>query len=184
MIGCEKKQLLPAQASAGLSLSLVISTPTTKSPDWFAKLYLRGPQNIDLAASPSGDGGHAFAVSADATREWKAGKYWYALRATCGDDVREIERGACEILPDFAALSAGYDGRSENERALDSIKAVLAKRATQDQQRYVIDNRELWRTPIADLLKLRAHFETLVRRERRRKSGGGTFGRHIPVVFS
>lgn len=178
-----KKQLLPSQVSAGLPVTFVISTPAHPSPSWVAELFLRGPKNIDLTASPSAGSNHEFSASAEATSEWAAGKYWYALRAKNADDVREIERGELQVLPDFAALPEGYDGRSENEKGLDSIKAVLAKRATQDQQRYVIDNRELWRTPIEDLMKLRAHYENLVRRERRRKTGGSPF-RNIPVVFS
>ncbi|MGO4521125.1 hypothetical protein AB4076_10970 [Dyella sp. 2RAF44] len=179
-----QKPLFPATVSAGLKFSVVVSTPSAPSPSWVATAYLRGPASINIRAAAFGDGQHRFDATPAESSEWKAGKYWYAIRVASGDDEQEVERGEIEVLPDFASLPEGYDGRSENEKALDSIRAVLSKRATQDQQRYVIDNRELWRTPIPELLQLRAHYEALVRRERRRKNGGGAFGRNIPVVFS
>jgi hypothetical protein len=83
----------------------------------------------------------------------------------------------------MASVGAGFDPRSENERALDAINAVLTNKASQDQMRYRINNRELWRAPVTDLLKLKSLYTTLVRRERARKCGRGIFGRAIPVTF-
>jgi hypothetical protein len=82
------------------------------------------------------------------------------------------------------AISGEYDGRSDNQKALDAIEAVLARRATLDQQRYTINNRELWRTPIIELIKLRSFYAAAVAREKRKNSGNRTFGRRINVRFS
>lgn len=112
------------------------------------------------------------------------GRYWYSVRAVSATDTREICTGEIDISADFANLPAGYDGRSQNEIALAAINAVIANRATQDQQRYTIGDRELWRTPISDLLKLKASYTAKVRAERKRANGGGSFGRKIPVRFS
>lgn len=153
------------------------------APDWALKAHLRGPAQIDLNATPDGTG-HKFAADAAATASWTPGTYWFSLRAIKGGDVIEAAKGQLEVLPDLTAVAAPYDGRTQNEIALASIKAVLAKKATQDQMRYTINNRELWRTPVADLLKLHAFYVAAVRREKASKSGRTTFGRQIHVRFS
>ncbi|MDC6408575.1 hypothetical protein LOK82_08010 [Xylella fastidiosa subsp. multiplex] len=94
----------------------------------------------------------------------------------------ELKRGKLRVEPDFASLPQGYDGRSDNQRALDAINAVLQKRATQDQQRYRINNRELWRTPIAELLKLRTFYAVAVQRETPTDTPR-SWGNIVPVRF-
>lgn len=172
---------LPNQATAGLPFQAAVTLADYPAPRWSATLHLRGPKAIDLTAA--GDGAtHTFSASATTTGAWADGQYWYSLRVTDGADVREIEHGELRVLPDLVAAGDGYDGRSKWQIGLDAIDAVLEKRASQDQQRYVINNRELWRTPIADLLKLRAYYATKVRQEC--KGGRRGFGRQIPVRFS
>lgn len=168
------------QVTAGLSFRATVDSALHPAPAWTFTLHLRGPSQIDLTAAPDG----TFTAAPAATTDWEPGTYWWTIRATDGVDVVEIERGDVIVLPDLAAVTTPYDGRSENEIALEAINAVLGKRASQDQQRYVINNRELWRTPVADLLKLRAYFNTRVRRERARRAGASTMGRNIPVRFS
>jgi hypothetical protein len=84
-------------------------------------------------------------------------------------------------------LAPGADGRSFVKQALDAIEAVLAKRATKDQERYVIEvngsRRELWRTPIGDLLKLRDRYRAEYNAELRAKSGSKLFGPTVRVRF-
>ncbi|MDT9105817.1 hypothetical protein RSW49_23025, partial [Escherichia coli] len=118
------------------------------------------------------------------TAGWAPGVYWYSLRATKGGAAREVAKGQLTVLPDLANVPEGYDGRTQNQIALDAINAVIAKRATMDQQRYIIDKRELWRTPMQDLLKLRAFYAVQVRRECARANGKSGFGRAIHVRFS
>lgn len=146
-------------------------------------LHLRGPKAINLTAD--GDGSvHTFTSDSAATAEWTAGEYWYTLRATDGSDMVELETGNVRVLPDLVAAGEGFDGRSQAQIALDAIEAVLANRATLDQERYRINNRELYRTPIADLLKLRAFYAEQVRRENGCKTGRARFGRQIAVRFT
>jgi hypothetical protein len=173
----------PAEATAGLSFSASVAFADYPAPTWTMQLHLRGPAQIDLTATAGGTS-HKFTADAAATTAWAPGTYWFALRATDGDDVKEAATGQLVVLPDLAAVTGTYDGRTQNEIALASISAVLAKRATQDQQKYTINNRELWRTPIADLLKLRAFYAAAVRREKGTKSGNSAWGRAIQVRFS
>jgi hypothetical protein len=170
---------LPAEITAGLDFQAAVDLAAYPAPDWTLRAIVRGPQAIDLTATASGTS-HVFTADAATTSGWKPGAYWYSLRATKDGAVVDAGRGQMNILPDLASVTEPYDGRSQAAIALDAIDAVLAKRATMDQQRYVINNRELWRTPIADLLKLRAYYATQVRRERK----SPRWGKPIIVKFS
>lgn len=180
---CNTPQTLPNQITAGLSWQAVVGLDAYPADTWQLTLLLRGPQAIDIAATAK-QSQHQFNLTATTTKDWAAGQYWYVLRVNNDTETIEIERGEVEILADFATLPAGFDGRSPNEMALSAIEAVIAKRATLDQERYRINNRELYRTSIADLLKLKAHYRHLVKQERAKKSGKSSFGRQVIVRFS
>lgn len=169
----------PATATAGLSFSASVDAIGYPAPAWVLSLHLRGPKVINLTAAADGSA-HLFTANAAATNGWDAGDYWYSLRATDGTDVVELETGTIRVLPDLVDAVAGFDGRTQAQIALDAINAVLAKRATLDQERYRINNRELYRTSVSDLLKLRSFYAAQVKRER----GGSSFGRQVLVRFS
>jgi hypothetical protein len=177
------KVYLPTNIKAGLSFRAVIELAEYPTSVWSMSLHLRGPAVIDLTAVVDGA---TFVFSADAatTADWAPGRYWFTLRAEGGGQVQEAGTGEIEVIPDLTAQTAGYDGRTPNEIGYAAITAVLQKRATQDQQKYVINNRELWRTPMADLLKLAAFYKAAVNRERNKARGRSTFGKAIHVRFS
>ena len=176
------KLIIPCEIMAGLSLAIAISLEDYPAPDWSLSLHLRGAKAVDLEAAQSG-AGHTFTATATETATWSPGLYAWALRATRGAETVDISRGRLTIIADMVEAGDGFDARTENEKALEAIDAVIARRATVDQERYRINNRELYRTAIADLLKLRAFYVAKVRRERARLSGASAF-RKIPVRFS
>lgn len=147
---------------------------------WTAQLLLRGPKSIDVPATIDGDS-VVIRANAAVTAAWPAGDYWYSLRATNGDDAAELVSGQITIMPDLAAATDGYDGKTHARRTLDAIEAVIEKRASMDQERYRINNRELYRTPIADLLKLRDLYRLEVAREDQAQRGKNPFGRKVRV---
>lgn len=155
-------RIIPDKIQAGLTFRAAASLPDHSGWDVF--LILRGPMATDLDAAADGD---EFTITADAavTVGWRPGEYRYSLRASRAGEVVQIEVGRLTVLPDLAAMPDGYDARSEYRKSLEAIEAVIAKRATLDQERYRINNRELYRTPIADLLKLRAFYAQKVRDE-------------------
>ncbi len=104
------------------------------------------------------------------------------MRATDGTTVVEIEAGQITIKPDLASISATHDGRNHVQRVLDAIEAVLERRATQDQEKYKINNRELWRTPLSELLVLRDRYRSELRRMRA-AAKGGLFDQAVRVRF-
>lgn len=172
---------IPAIVTAGLSFKAAVTAPAYTGPDWAMVLHLRGPSSADLIADDAG----AFTATAAETAAWLPGAYWWEIRASDGDDVVRIERGDLTVEADLEAAPAGFDGRTDNEKALDAITAVIAKRATLDQERYRINNRELYRTPIKDLIALRGHYARLVAAEKRKACGARRgWGRSVRVNFS
>lgn len=140
---------------------------------------LRGAGSINLTAQAEG-AAHRFLAQATETADWASGDYWYSIRATDGTDVIEVESGQITIKPDLASITEPHDGRNHVQRMLDAIEAVLEKRATIDQERYRINNRELYRTPIGELLKLRDRYRAELARMRR---GAGLFDQTVRVRF-
>lgn len=153
------------------------------SAGWTLHAMLRGPSTINLTSTPSGDA-HILEATAATSGGWMPGVYRYSVRAILGDVVAELDGGNITILPDVSKLSDGTETRSHARITLDNINAVIEKRASQDQQRYSINNRELWRTPIADLLKLRAVYVAKVAQENNAARGRSIYGRSVGVRFT
>jgi hypothetical protein len=151
------------------------------SDGWSLTVALRGPQAINLTSTADGDQ-HDLTASAATTATWTAGLYSYSIRATKAGEVHQIEQGTIEIEPDVAAIATGVDQRSHARRTLDAIEALLENRATIDQERYRINNRELYRMPIAELLKFRDQYRAEVQREEIAARGGNGF-RAVRVVL-
>lgn len=174
--------IIPAKISAGVNFDSLATLTAYPAPDWVLSALLRGPSTIDLVASAEGSQ-HRFVANGAATKDWTPGVYRYSLRATQGDDVEQIDSGTVEILADVADIVDGTLLVSHARKVLDAIEAVLEKRATQDQQKYVINNRELWRTPIQDLLLLRSTYRAEVRREDSARCGCNLWGPAAQVRF-
>jgi hypothetical protein len=175
--------ILPSSFSAGLTFeATATSTAYPAAAGWVFTAMLRGPSAIDLTGTVTGNQ-HRIAASAAETAAWPPGDYAYTIRAINGPDVAEVEAGYITIKPDMASLQAGSEIRTHAAIILANIEAVLEKRATQDQQRYTINNRELWRTPIADLLLLRNTYRNIVAQEQRKARGQSAFGRSVRVRF-
>lgn len=174
--------MIPKNITAGLTLDIRLKYKNYSAAEWQGKLILRGPMTIDIPATAEGDT-YVFHADAETTEKWKPGEYWFAVRGTSGADVVEMQNGETSVEPDIANVPDGYDGRTYAERVLDAIEAVIEKRASMDQQSYRINDRELSRTPIADLLKLRDQFRNEVNRERERKRGKNPFSRRVLMVM-
>lgn len=176
-------EYLPTEIVAGVTLDIPITlTAHPAKEGWALSLILRGPQAIDIVAQADGDT-HRITADATVTAEWAAGGYWYALRVTDGAEVVQVESGRINVAPDLAQVSDTYDGRGHVDRVLDAIEAVIEGRATKDQESYKINNRELQRTPIGELLKLRDRYRDEARRKRAAKKGRSLLGRPVLVRF-
>lgn len=170
----------PDEIGAGLTFDFLLTLTAYPAPDWTVSAHLRGSSAINLTATAEGSQ-HRFHAEAATTAGLAPGAYWYTMRATDGTTVVEVESGDVEIKPDITSETGTYDGRTQAQIALDAIDAVLANRATLDQERYRINNRELYRTSIEDLLKLRAFYYEQVKREKSAACGKNPFGAVVRV---
>ncbi|WP_415221962.1 hypothetical protein [Pseudophaeobacter arcticus] len=163
---------IPGEIGAGVTFRATVSLPVYPAPEWSVDLILRGPGQIDLASTADGDN-HAFHAAAAATKDWPPGHYRYELRASDGVDVVTVETGETRIAPDLAAIDQSHDGRDHVRKVLDAVEAVIENRATIDQQSYQINNRSLQRTPLAELMTLRAKYRAELSQKKRARSGRG-----------
>lgn len=170
--------IFPEYLTAGLSFSAALTVPGKSAPDWSVTAVLRGVAAINLTADPDGSR-YKFAIPASVTAAWVPGAYQYSIRVSDGNDVFEVERGEITIAADMAAVQS-LDTSDHLRRVLAAIEAVIEKRASQDQKRYVIDNRELERTPLPDLLMLRDRYRAELRKVRAIRRGN-LFGNQVKV---
>ncbi len=173
--------LFPPRLTAGLTFRHTIVQAAYPAPDWVLSVVLRGPGAYTLRAEGE-RATHRFHAAANVTSQWLHGTYAYSVRASRGTEIVELAAGTVDIEPDLAQLSAGHDARSHVERTIAAIEAVIEKRATIDQERYRINNRELWRTPVVDLLRLRDRYRAELARMKSAQRGD-LFGRTIKVAF-
>lgn len=122
---------------------------------------------LTFTASASGDD-HQINVSAATTASWPSGDY------TCGAWVSksgeryviDSEGGQVTVKPDPSALTSGSDTRTKAEIALAAIDALIQGKATQGDEQYRINGRELKSYPLPDLLKLQQRLRNDVDGER------------------
>lgn len=177
--------ILPGTISAGLTFKKAINlTAYPADQGWGITMYLRGSQAIDIPSTPSGTQ-HIINVPAGTTATWAAGNYGFSIRATnnLSGEVYEIDSGNLTVIGDMQTLTDG-DFRTHAQKVLDAIEAMIEGRATIDQERYRINNREVYRTPMADLLKYRAKYRAEVQKEQARACGKSQFGRVVRVQLS
>lgn len=173
---------IPAKFDAGTTFDRLVNQAGYPAPDWALSLLLRGPSTINITATAEGTQ-HRFRVEAAATAAWVPGVYAWAMRATRGADVVNVSRGSTTVAPDIDSLAVGSVTTTHAQRVLAAIEAVLEKRASIDQKRYVINNRELERTPINELLKLRDVYRVEVKRENAAACGRSLWGPAVRVRF-
>jgi hypothetical protein len=136
---------------------------------WAVTYYVRGAgRGFDQAAAADG-GGWRVTVDAGVTAQMSPGKYFFEARASKSGVEHEVARGEMTAVVSIKGMSvtATLDDRSQAQKILDAIDALVAGKATLDQQSYQIGNRQLARIPIPDLIALRTRYAQVVARERR-----------------
>lgn len=140
------------------------------------ELRIGGPKASTHAMTASGN---CWSVNVD-TSAMPAGLYSLQIWATFADDTTRVAGKLSLTLE--SALTEG-DTRSQARIAFENIKAMLAGQAKEGVKRYKINNRELERYSMAELMTLRSHYASEVQREERRKAGRDTLGPRILVHF-
>jgi len=161
------KRLDLAQYSSGYGLS------------YSARREADGGEEITISASISGTD-FIVEVPSATTAAFPPGVYhWQAYITRASDSQRlTIDSGTFDVSPNRDLATT--DPRSHTKIVLDSIEAVIEKRATKDQESYSLNGRSLTRTSVDELVRLRdsyrAKYNVELRRERV-KNGLGHSGR-------
>lgn len=177
--------MLPARITAGDTVDQVIAAGLYPAPTWVLHFRLiprsAGASPIGITCAAAGTE-HRALVAAGDTASWAAGSYAISAWVESGAVKITIDSGSLEVLADPRALSAGFDGRSQAEIALDAARAALAA-WTPTTRRYVIAGREREYASAADVLTVVRFWEAQVRREQRTAdlSAGRKTGRQVFV---
>lgn len=178
----------PERASAGLTWAWrredLGDYPATS---WTLKYAFRASATAGFTVNASADGtAHAVSIAAATTAAYAAGKYSWVAYVENGSTKTEVGRGT--LIVDTPLAEA--DPRTHARKVLDAIEAVLENRATQDQMNYSISvggsSRSLGRTPLADLVALRARYRAEVRQEEEaaKRAAGRPTRTRILTAFS
>ncbi len=139
------------------------TTDIKASAGWALKFTAVGKNGIvviNAAADTENPDDFLFTAAALTTAAYVAGDYQWQLVATKTTTRYTIAEGSITLKDNIAGRSTLYDNRSHAKKVLDAIEAVIEGRASQDQMGYQIAGRSLTRTPLPDLLKLRATYKT------------------------
>lgn len=140
-------------------LDLVPEYPATAA--WVLKYRLiprtAGGTPILLTAIAEG-ANYRVQAAPSATALWPPGEYTWARWVEKTGARQSLGDGQIQIKPDPAAVSAGYDGRSQARKALDDAKAALAA-WTPTRRSYKIGDREMVFNSTAEIIKLITYWE-------------------------
>lgn len=137
-------------------------TDIKASAGWALKFVAVGKLgivSINATADDENADDFKFTAAAATTAAYVAGDYKWQVVATKTTTRYTIAEGWITLTDNIAGRSAAYDNRSHAKKVLDAIEAVIENRATQDQQNYTIAGRSLSRTPLKDLMTLRASYK-------------------------
>lgn len=151
----------PTQITAGDSVGWVRSIPAyPASEGWILHYVLLslGKPPITLDSTAAG-AGHQIAMAAATTAEWPPADYRWTAYVTKGAERKTLGSGQLRILPDPSTQTETFDPRTENQKILDAITAVLAGELTNPLAEYKIDGLEAKRYGRNDLLKLQGVFK-------------------------
>lgn len=152
----------------GETLKLFVTASTATAVEF----RFGGPETRTVAATQSGS---EWSIST-ATTAWTAGVYrWQAWATEADASVAVIAEGTFDLE---APLAVG-DVRDPARKVVENIEAMIAGNASQGVRSYKINNRELERYSISELLSLLSYWKAQARRER----GNGGLGPRISLRF-
>ena len=157
-------------------------------PEYPPNLYtlsvaIRGAGSLDLEAVTSNDD-YLLTITKTQSSLLAAGDYSYQAKVTEDADeenVVTVEKGSFKVLPNLAAITGDYDGRSPKQILLDSVETAIAQLTSNNSKQYKIKDREFTYLDLAELRAWRNELRTEISRETRSRSGSGL--RSYQVTF-
>lgn len=160
--------------SAGETLRLTQAA----APGAVVTFFFAGPSSQSVAATEYAPG--EFSISAN-TATWAAGDYLLEVREVLAGIVCIVARLRLRVLPSASSIAPGTDVRSNAAKAVANIEAMLSGTASLEARRYRINNRELERYTVGELLQLLSFWRRELWAEDRRAAGLGSLGPRIAV---
>jgi hypothetical protein len=148
--------------------------------------YLRGPAAYTVTTTATGDTWQA----SQATAEWEPGTYaveaWAVNAVVCGETIPSYLVARTRINVEASAVSGGaaFNALNKYEQIVTAIETHLAGNGSDPTWRsYKINNREIARHSVPELLQLLAHYKRLAAIERRKQRGQSILGPDIRFRF-
>lgn len=154
------------------------------SDEWTLSLHLRGGSALDVDATANEDKSYALTLTAVNNDDdpLVVGTFYWQIKVTniADTDIKKfIDSGSIQVLADLSSTDLEtFDGRTKAQIMVEAIDAMLAKKATRDQQSFTIGQRTLQRMTPEQLLKWRTYYADIVSAERTQQriaNGGSPF---------
>lgn len=131
------------------------------------KYLLRGPAVLDLTAEANGRGWKTNLTTGQ-SGTLTAGAYTVVAQLIKAGERLTVGNGRLTILPDITSAAAGYDGRSQAEKALADAESALASfKASQGKiKKYKIGTREMEFATVPEILEVISYWKAKLMNER------------------
>jgi len=173
--------------AAGDSVSFIVTADGFSSADGWALEFavVNAGGLIQFSSASQSDGSFLIEVAATVTANWPAGRYQYQAYLKKGGERIIAMQGDASVTENFSAQSAGFDARSHVQTVLDALEAMLAGKASIDQQSYSIGDRQLSRMTPEEILVWRNKYRQELRAEQQatRIMNGLGGGNRVRVRF-
>ena len=137
---------------------------------------VRGPASANITLTASG----SLWTGSAATDAWPAGRYaWQAMATYAGSVKRLVGAGHLVVEANLANVTGTAEQITTAADIVRKIEAQLAGNAEEGVRRYRINNRELERYSVAELLQLLTYWKNRAQAESARERGGNPFGPRI-----
>lgn len=140
--------------SSGYTLRTILSTSTAR---------------LEVSGVAQSDGSWSSTITRTQSEGFVPGVYEWRAYAETSTERYQIGAGRVTVRP--SALTSAADLRSPDQIALDAIDAVLAGRASRDQEEMTFSGRSIRRHSIESLMRLRAYYASRVAQEHARARG-------------
>lgn len=175
----------PPVIKAGMTYAWEVTSSEYTLGDYTGKcaIKLKGSSTATILTATESDNVYTFTLTAAVTAALTVGDYdWVTyIEYGSGATLERYQLGSgTAVVRTWIGTSSEFDSRSDWLVGLEAIEAVIAGRASKDQESYSIAGRSLSRTPVADLIKLRAFYATKVNEEEQelaRESGKKASGK-------
>jgi len=154
----------PKEIIKGETIEWEESFASYPATDYTLKYYFRGPAAFEKTATANGTG-YKITFSATETDALTAGTYWYYAFCEADGERYKVSEGSLEVV-DFLDQTT-YDGRSEAQKALEAVEAVIRGTASKEQLEYQIAGRSLRYRSVEELITLRDYLKKEVAREKK-----------------